>query len=438
MAATSTAPAQAPSYLRRLWQQRQNRNTIYLALNTLAGAVTGVLFWLLLVRLAHLPPEAVGVGYAVVALGTTVGLLAKGGLDTAILRNVPGAHSDDGIQLLRFGATVGCAIALVLALGIVAGSQASTLFPRFSPFGWALVAGIGCLLVITWLQDAYLLAEGDARSSLHRNLVLSAGRILLPLPVVLLALPMPVPLTWALALCGSALAAFVFGNRLPRHGGRFVPRREFLASAARNATGSTAEFLPGLLLAPLVLAVDGPAAAAYFGMAWTAAAALQQVSAAVSRSALAEMVRDPERAPGAIRRAARQNLLLIAPASLAGILLAPFVLGVFGAAYAAQGAPALMVLCASMLFVAPSYLYLGVLRAQERPTALIVFPAAMVAALLVLAPILETRFGLMGVASAWFLSNVPFGVYAAFKLRNEAKEVPHASPAAVTHRPHVE
>lgn len=410
--------------------QSQHRNAYYLMLNTATGAAAGLVFWFLLARLAGLSASHIGVGYATVALGTMVGVLAKGGLDTALVRSVPGASRKEAARLLGFATRVGTSLALLLVLVFALASEISAAIPDATVLGWTLVGMIGSLLVVTWLQDAYFLADGDARHSFQRNLVFSATRLLLPLPVVALALPSPVALTWALALAASALAALAFARSLGGREGRTVPRREFLHSALRNVSGSAAEFLPGLLLAPLVLALDGPDSAAYFGIAWTAASLLFLASAAISRSALAEMVRNG--APGeaaAIKRGVLQHLLIVAPGAVAGAVLAPHVLSIFGPAYAREGAAAFAILCASALVVAPTYFYLALLRARERPIALIIFPVAMVAALAFLVPLLEGRFGLPGVAIAWCVANAPFAVFAAWKLRLVAREVTTHGPA---------
>lgn len=410
--------------------ERQHRNAYYLIGNNVLGAATGLLFWLVFARAVGLSAAQVGLGYAIVALGTTIGVVAKGGLDTALLRTVPGASRAEAIRLVRFACLVGAGVALAITLALAYASYAGDLIADVATPGWALVAAIGILLVVTWLQDAHFLAEGDARFSFQRNLVFSAARILLPLPVVLLGLTRPVALTWALALAASALAAMAFQRRIPERAGRDVPRKDFLRSSARNISGGAAEFLPGLILAPLVLAFEDPASAAYFGIAWTAASLLFLACNAISRSALAEMVRNGHHGLGhAIRRGLLLQVILVLPAALVIAGLSPYVLAIFGADYAAQGAPVLTLLCTSVLLVGPFYLYLGVLRARERPTALLVFPALMVGTLLALAPLLLDRMGLPGVAVAWFAANLPVGVYALWRLRTLAREVTLPGPA---------
>lgn len=411
----------------------QHRNTLILMLNQVTGAATGFLFWFLLARVVDLPAAELGIGYAAVALGTTVGVLAKGGLDTALVRTVPMASDEEAARLLRFSTLLGGAVAVLLAATLAVASRHGGALPDMHGWAWAMVALIGALMVVTWLQDAYFLADGRVRLSFHRNLVLSGARLTLPVPVVLLAAPAPVPLTWMLALAASAGAAFLLARRRTPRPGRQVPRREFLRSAARNVTGAAAEFLPGLLLAPMVLALSGPEPAAYFGIAWTGASLLFLASAAIGRSAMAEMVKGDLSASGpAIRRGGLQALVLLGPGALVAVALAPFLLGLFGADYAHHGTTAFQILCVSTLFVAPAYLYLAYLRARERPLPLILFPAAMMVALFALAPPLQLRFGLGGVALAWTLANVPFGLWGAWRLHQATKEAARASHNGTT------
>jgi O-antigen/teichoic acid export membrane protein len=215
--------------------------------------------------------------------------------------------------------------------------------------------------------------------------------------------------------------------------------RAFLASAGRNAAGSAAEFLPGLLLAPIVLAARGPEQAAYFGMAWTLASLLFLSSAAISRSALAALVGTPEGAPTCIRRATLQHLGAVAPAAVVLVALAPTALAIFGPGYASASLT-LAVLALSVIVVAPSYVYLALLRARDRTAPLVAFPLAMILALAVLAPRMADAWGLVGVAGAWLAANVPFGIWAAWRLHQEVRAHEEVNDASRTvgGRAHVE
>lgn len=402
----------------------QHRTAYLLMGNTLLAAAAGLVFWLVLTRWLQLPSDVVGVGYTTVAVGTTIGVLAKGGLDTALVRTVPAASGPSAARLLLFAAGIGAATAVLVAVallfaGELAGSSAG--LAPLSGWAWAAAAAIGLLLVVTWLQDAWFLAEGSVQTNLLRTVAAGAVRIAMPFALVAWAAPTPVATAWGAALLASALVGLVLVRRRPLRDGREVPSQEFLGSAARNMAGSAAEFLPGLLLAPIVLATDGPAAAAYFGMAWTVASMLFLAAGAVGRSALAEMARPGAAAGPALRRGLVQTFTVVGPGAVAGIVLAPWVLGVFGADYAREGALAFQILCASVLVVAPASLYLAVLRIRERTLPLVVLPLTTIAFLLALTPPLEASLGLPGVAIAWTLANAPFGLWAIARLVSETR-----------------
>lgn len=403
----------------------QHRTTFYLLLNNATGAAAGLLFWLLLARILQLPAEEIGWGYAVIALGTMVSLVAKGGLDTALLRSVPATSDKEGTRLLAFGIGIGAVTAIAVSAILAGVTLPAALVPELADWSWVLIAGIAILMVVTALQDAWFLAEGNAKATWQRNLVFAGGRLILPVPVVLFAVPGTVPVVWLLALLFATLAGIVLARHRPRHEGKPVARKDFLRCAARNVTGNAAQFLPGLLLVPLVLAVNGPAAAGYFGIAWAAASLLFLGAAAIGRSALAEMVRNHPRSWGnVIRRGSQQAAVLLIPATVAGVVLSRQVLWIFGASYAAAASTAFAILCASTVFVAPTYLYLALLRARERTWPLLLFPAAMIVALFAAAPTLSASLGLTGVALAWFSIHVPLGLFAAWRLY---AEVTHAT-----------
>jgi O-antigen/teichoic acid export membrane protein len=303
--------------------------------------------------------------------------------------------------------------------------------------GWTLVAAVGLLLVVTWLQDAYFLAEKRVGYSLQRNLVFAVSRLLVIAPVMAWNVGHRPAVAWALALALSAAVGVWLAGRLPARDGRDVPTGEFLASANRNVAGGAAEFLPGLLLTPIVLALEGAEAAGVFAIAWTIASLLFLACSAVSRSALAAMVHEPAATPKAIRRAASQATTIVLPTAVLAAIAAPWLLALFGMGYAREGTILLGLLCASALVVAPSSLYLAVLRAKERTAALVAFPIGLIVAVAVLAPPLADRYGLEGVAVAWIVAQTPWGLYSSWKLwRASAGVMPAAPP--VGGRPHLE
>lgn len=414
----------------------QNRTTGLLLTNHAINAATGVVFWIVFIRVVGLDVGAIGLGYTIVAIGTAVGLVAKGGLGVAVMRHVPSMGEADGRRLLRRGILVG-ALICIGALLLVALALAGTPFLReIGDVGWLLAAALGALLIVAWLQDAYFLARGRPGATVWRNAAFSAAKLLLPLPLVLWAAPSPVAGAWVGALAVAALVGYWMMGR-PRDRTTQLDARPFFRSARRNVLGNVAEFLPGLLLAPLVFLLTGQEAAGYFSIAWTAASLLFLAVTAIGRSALSEMVRGAS-ASGVVRRALLQAAVIVVPGALGGIFLAPYVMGIFGSDYSVHAATAFAVLCASAFLVLPAYIYLDVLRAREATAPLNIFPLAMVVLLLLLAPFLTARAGVTGAAAAWFAANLPFALWATVRLRHVMKEVDHDDTATLRGHPHLE
>ncbi len=432
------ALGQLAGRLKHTITEPQHRDALYLMLNTGGMALAGFFFWLILTRLIALPEPTIGHGYAIISLGTAVAVIAKGGLDTAITRHAPGATRSQARALVWQGIGVGLLLGLLVTALLPVAASLGLSLPALGLAAWGLVLAIAAGLLVMWLQDAYFVAEREARMTFGRNLTAGVIRIFLPIALVALAIPQPVALAWALGVLLAGLLGVILARSLPDRQTGEVDPKAFWLTAIRNVTSSAAEFLPGLLLVPIVLAVHGAKVAAYFGIAWTLAHLIFQVSAAIGRSALVSFVREPEtRHPKAVRRGLLQHALIVLPGATLAVVLAPWLLAIFGPAYAAGGATVLRIMAASILLVAPAYLYLALLRAREQVLGLLLWPLVTLSALFALVPLMPASLGLTGVAVAWCIANTPFGLWGAWRLYQEAREVSPDDDAPVDRRPHV-
>ena len=103
------------------------------------------------------------------------------------------------------------------------------------------------------------------------------------------------------------------------------------------------------LLTLLVLNEVGPEASAYYFMANTIGYTLYLVISNVGSALVAEGARDPERAVPLARQALWNSARLVIPLAVVGVLLAPFVLGILGPDYAANGTVVLQLLLVSAI-----------------------------------------------------------------------------------------
>jgi O-antigen/teichoic acid export membrane protein len=387
--------------------------------NAALAALTGAIFWVIVLRWGRVSSEEVGTAYTVIAAGTALAIIAKGGLDTALVQSAAVANLRTSRRLAMVAAATASMVAIVLLLAIAGLDHALpiVLVPRSLSAPW--VFAVALLLELLWLQDAYFLGTATVRHSFVRNLVLSASRLAFPIALIRSNAPHPILLSWMLAVTVSVAAGFWFSTRTPARAGRDVGLREFLLRSGRHIGGNSAEFLPGLLLAPLVLRLEGEENAAYFGMAWTVASLLFLGSAAVSRSALAEFSQTRTDVGHAVRRGVLQHLFGVFPFAGLVAVAAPIILFAFGATYTQRGLVPLWILLASVPFVAALYLYFALLRARDAALPLIVFPLVLVLGIYLTAPILAARWGIAGIAAAWFIVNAPLGTYAALRLKKK-------------------
>lgn len=402
----------------------QDRDAAILVVNAVIGALGGLLFWVIITRYLGFDTAQVGMGAAVVSLGTIVGLVGKGGLDASLIRTVPMTSSTGGRRLLRaaVSASVAVAVALTIVLAIIAlvGSP-GTFLPGS---GWFYVGLIGAALSVNWLVDAHFLAEGRASFSLGRNMVFIVARNVAPPIVVLIPFIEPIGASWSIGLVLATLVGLALVTGLPARPGPPPVFQDFHKRGLLNISGNAAEAMPGLLLAPIVLIAAGPAEAGVIGLAWAAASVFLIAALALCRSAFVRLAKGArEDDPAVVRRVVIQVGLVLTPAIALAILLAPWLLSVFGPDFAAQVTPSFRYLAASTVIMIPVFLYMTLLRVREDPRSLVMFPLVVVGLVSILTFVLGAHAGLPGVIAGWYLAYTPLAMYSTWGIRQYVKEV---------------
>src|SRR5204862_4529809 len=172
---------------------------------------------------------------------------------------------------------------------------------------------------------------------------------------------------------------------LPRHAQAsaaqaepLVPRR-IAGYAASNYIGSMLSLAVNTLLPLLVLHQLGPKANAYFAQPWLIAGSLQLIAGNMAVSLTVEAATDRERLAGYARRALVHTARLLLPLVALMLIGAPALLGLFGRAYAAEGAGLLRLLALGALPNLVNMLYLSVARVRNRVGAIVVVQTALCA-----------------------------------------------------------
>jgi O-antigen/teichoic acid export membrane protein len=331
-------------------------------------------------------------------------------LANAMVRFVPSAGPRTG-RLVRRAYLAAATVTLLLAAGLVA------LIPQLSP-GLAFLHtwGLGTWFVIATagyavfnLQDGVLTGLRRADWVALENGLFSVEKIGLLAAFAAVGTASGILISWMVGLALSIVLTniFVFARALPRHE-RAAPE------PAADTSGLTlgyvsADYLGAMCwlaavnLPPvIVLNRLGAAESAYFSVAWMAPFALYCFSSNMGYSLVVEAARDVTRLDQ-YRRVLRHagRILLVAVAVL--LAAAPWLLRLFGSAYAHHGTVTLWLLALSALPNLLNTTVIALSRARRRMRVVVGVLAALAILVLGLTELLLPILGITGAGAAWLI-----------------------------------
>ena len=385
------------------------RNGYALMLSSGATAVLGMGFWVLAAR--RFSVEEVGVGSALVASLAMLSTVAQLNLSNVLARFLPTAGRHTG-RMIAAGCVATGTAAVVVGVVFLAGAQwwasslpLNTADQRLDVWFVAALA-LWCLFV---LQDGALsgLRRSDwvlAKNTAHGVFKLAA----LLVPAVALS-SSGVFLAWTIPVVPILLVVgFVMLRRLvPAHVSRTAPAEEPVATGqiVRFASFDYVVALVGTGLTSalplIVLETSGAATAAYFTLAWSISYALYLVSRSMATSLLVEGAGDTSRLGEYSYRAVVHTTWILAPLVMATVLLAPLLMRLFGAEYAAEGSTVLRLLALSALPSAVIVVYSAVERVRKQMLRLVLVTVAINGTAIALIWVLLQSHGLAGLGLAW-------------------------------------
>ena len=329
------------------------RSAYALILATGLTSALGLVFWALAAR--WLPTATVGIGAALVSVMALLANLSTLGLRNGLIRFLPTAGSASRRLIVTCYAL--CAVTAMVAAGIFLLGQplwAERLaFLRDSPLSvLAFVVGTA-FWVLFVLQDHVLVGLRQTIWVPLENGLCAVAKIVL-LPVLAFAGGWAV---FGAAALPAAAAVLVVTTLVMRYLGRTtagqartaIPVSQLVRFAAADHFAALLWMGTADLLTLLVLNEVGPEASAYYFMANTIGYTLYLVISNVGSALVAEGAREPERAVTLARQALWNSARLVIPLAVVGVLAAPFVLGILGPDYAANGTLVLQLLLVSAI-----------------------------------------------------------------------------------------
>ncbi len=382
------------------------RNATYLMASTAIMSVLGFVFW---VFVAHLySPTDIGTASTLISITALISNLSLLGLNSGIVRFLSQSKKPsqdiNAAALTVAGVTIFAAIIYIL-FGTHAGGNLTILNDA-----WHKIAFIVLMVSVSLnsLTDAVFIS--NRRGEYHTIGYATFGVVKLLLPLVLIPFG-------ASGIFGSYILAMVASLGISIYlmyrgcGYHLLTLPDWtLVKRIRGYTfhnylGVVLSGLPAQLMPLLIIRSLGAASVAFFSMAWTMANLLYIIPSAVTQSLLAESSYDSRKQTEHLKRTIRLLVLLLTPAVALSIAVSPYLLGIFGPQYRANGTQLFQILAFMTFFMAISSVGNTMLNIERRTWGIVAVQLTTLLATSFSALAL-VRFGLIGVGLAFLIGNV--------------------------------
>lgn len=414
----STARAPATSRVRatadRLLASRHDpliRNAYVLTLSSVGTSLFGAVYWALGARWYN--ADVVGRNYAAVSAMMLLGGIGQLNLANVMIRFVPSAGR-------RTGRLVGLAYLATVVTTLVLTAAFVLLVPHISPgldflhtavLGSCFVAATAVYAIFN-LQDGVLTGLRLPGWVALENGVFSVEKILFLAVLVALGAVNGILISWmvALALILVMTNAYIFARAIPRHRVRPPQAQADTSPAtvgyiAADYAGALCWLIATNLPPVIILNRLGAADSAYYSLAWLVAFVLYFFSSNMGYSLIVESTNNFTRLRD-YRHVLWHAGWVLAAVVVPLVALAPWLLGIFGAAYSSHGTTALRLLALSALPNLLTTTVIAMSRVRRRMKVVVGVLAVQAALVIVLTLVLLPRMGLDGAAAAWLIAQV--------------------------------
>jgi O-antigen/teichoic acid export membrane protein len=416
------------------------RNSTYLMLATGVNLALGYVYWVIAARLYT--PDEVGVAAAVIAAFSLAWVVSSLGIGNFVVQTM--SHRTSGREwasTLNAAVIAACAAgllagAVLVAAGLALGDRAG--LPAREPL-YILAFAVGLLATIaTDVSDKAFIGEQRTERLLVRNLVFSAGKVLLlAVPVFASANALGLAWSWILACLASTLVSIWLlrglkrGYRVSARGTGALVRPTLRRSGGHHMV-SVGNLAPGYLLPLLVAGMLSATQSAYFYTTWRVGAVFFIISAAVGTSLFADASRPGADLQRSLRSSVKLIVLLLVPAVAVCAVAGKPILGILGEEYANHGYGLLLIMVVAAVPDAVTNVYVAVLRARHRLRFAALLTNGMAVASVLFAALLVGPYGIAGAGAGWLIGQtlgaIAVGADSVLQ-RRRALEVGTAAPA---------
>ncbi|SDE22237.1 Acyl-CoA synthetase (AMP-forming)/AMP-acid ligase II [Mycolicibacterium neoaurum] len=353
-----------------------------------ATGVLGFVFWTVAAR--GYDTAEVGRASAIITSATLIAILANFSLGSLYERFLPLAgHRTKSI--VRQGMMFVAATALVFGAAFTVLGPRAQLFP--DPVDLLFFPLFVVILAIYALQDQILIGLGRARAIATKNISQSIAKLVIVAGMIPLATGSAIVWSWVLpaaVITGIIAIVVIRRETSARTGTADLPdRRELVNFFASSYAINAINVIVPLLVPLIVVAQLGTEMNAYFSMCWLVVNTLGALIVATAAPFIATAS-----TPGAdVWACTKRFVLLCGGSAVTGCVVlmaaAPFILGILGPHYAANGTTLIRTMALVLPAVALTTIYTALARLQ-RKLRLAVISQVLLGVLVVVGVILTT------------------------------------------------
>lgn len=372
-------------------------NSLYILMANIFSAGFGLLFWVVAAR--NYAQEDVGLATALVSIAGVVLLVSRLGVDQSMTRFLPGGNRS---SIYSTSVIVTTVLSIVFGVGYL---LTAGLWSPGIQIGWG-AAVVLLVLMASWsvalTSNMAFVAIREARVSFVQTLVMGTRVLVLFVTTAM----------GAVGIIGAYAASFVlaviYGQIIFARLGIFVKEVDwqFIKDSMRFSSGNWVsgllDNLPLYILPVLVFGYLGAAQTAEYYMAYSFASIVFMFPRAFATQMYVEgchgtPLRD------IVARFTSLSFLTVVPIIAALYLVAPWLLGLLGGAYAENGLSILRLLAFSSLFWIPYKIHYHVKMVQKDMRGLVLVSLFNCVLVLGLSFALMTLYGLDGIGYAWII-----------------------------------
>lgn len=378
--------------------------------STAVMSVLGFGFWIFV---AHLyKPSQIGIASALISMTTLLSNLSLLGFNAGLIRFLPKSKNQSR--------DINAAMVVVAAATLVAATLyiiiASLLHANLSLLSseWSKIAFVFIMTSVSLnsLTDAVFIANRRAEFHTAAYAVLGVCKLLLPLGLVSLG-ALGIFLAYIVAMVVSLIFSLFMMRRWCGYRFLSLPNWGLIGRiktyTTNNYLGVVLAGLPSQLLPMLLLKRLGSADVAYFSMAWTMANLLYVIPSAASQSLLAEGSHEPGKRFSQVGHTIKLLSIILIPVVIVSVLIAPYLLDIFGKQYSAGGTAVFRILAVVTLPLAITSIYNTLLNLEQRTGGIVVSQLALLVVTFGSVGFL-LHLGLPGVGLAILLGNIASGI----------------------------